>query len=154
GAVTLTVNGAGSNQNVEFLMPMPTVTGVSPAGGAVGSQLQINGKGFGAAHGTSTAAINSVNAPVVSWSDTQVVVTVPTGAATGAATVTEGGVQSNQDVSFTVGSVVVNSVSPKAGPTGTQVTISGSGFGASQGTLTFNNTAATSISSWSDAQIV
>ena len=49
----------------------------------------------------------------------------------------------------------ISGLSPNSGPPGTIVTISGSGFGATQGTSTlqFNGTSAT-ISSWSDSQIV
>lgn len=52
-------------------------------------------------------------------------------------------------------SVVITSVSPKAGPVASQVTVSGAGFGTTQGTSTisFNNTAAT-VSTWGDTQIV
>jgi len=123
----------------------------------VGTQVQINGSGFGASQGTSTVSFSyNHNATITSWSDTQIVATVPSGATTGAITVTEGGVSSSSNPTFTVDTVLVNSVSPHAGSVGTQVTVNGSGFGASQGssTLSFNNTVATSISSWTDSQIV
>ncbi len=154
GSVSVVVNGVTSNQNVVFTMPSPAVTGLSPTSGSVGTQVQINGSGFGATQGTSTVTFNGTNAAIVSWSDTQVVATVPSGATSGGVKVTEGGVASNTNT-FTVGSFVINSVSPLAGPTGTQVTVSGFGFGASQGssTISFNGSAAT-VSSWSDAQII
>jgi hypothetical protein len=46
----------------------------------------------------------------------------------------------------------ITSLSPATGPVGTTVTITGKGFGATQGTVTFNGTAATA-SSWSDTKI-
>lgn len=51
---------------------------------------------------------------------------------------------------------VIASVSPAAGPVGTQVTITGTDFGDSQrnSTVIFAGTRATAISSWSDTQIL
>ena len=50
----------------------------------------------------------------------------------------------------------VVSLSPTAGPLATSVSVNGSSFGATQAssTLTFNGGAATSITSWSNTQIV
>src|SRR5262249_44162842 len=50
----------------------------------------------------------------------------------------------------------VSSVTPLVGGVGTSVTITGSNFGAMQGSslVEFNNVAASSITSWSDSQIV
>ena len=64
------------------------------------------------------------------------------------------------NVSVTLGASlpnpIVTGISPISGFPGTSVTISGSGFGATQGTSTvsFNGATATTISSWSDTQIV
>src|SRR5574337_863376 len=81
----------------------PSVTGLSPDNGPAGTQVQINGSGFGTSQGSSTVTFfNSASASVVSWSDTQIVVTVPNAATTGAVTVTVGGVASNANVCFTV----------------------------------------------------
>src|SRR5262249_8746258 len=113
-----------------------------------------NGSGFGATQGTSSVTFNGTTGAVVSWSDAQIVATVPsTGATAPPVVVTVGGVSSNSQ-SFLTGTLLVQSVSPSAGPVTTQGTVSGLGFGASPGTLSFNNTAATSITSWSDTQIV
>src|SRR5262249_24627256 len=66
--------------------------------------------------------------------------------------VTVGGVASNS-VTFTV-IPTINSLTPSSGPIGTAVSVSGSGFGLSQGTstVTFNGTLATPTS-WVDAAI-
>jgi RHS repeat-associated protein len=50
----------------------------------------------------------------------------------------------------------ITNISPSEGPTGTSVTITGANFGSSRGssTLTFNGTAATSISTWVSTSIV
>jgi len=45
-------------------------------------------------------------------------------------------------------------ISPSAAPVGASVTITGQNFGSTQGTVTFNGTKATSITSWSPTSIV
>lgn len=57
---------------------------------------------------------------------------------------------------ITVGSPQITSISPASAASGDTVTITGSGFGSSQGTstVTFNGTSVTNVTSWSDASIV
>src|SRR6185437_1461406 len=64
------------------------------------------------------------------------------------------GVPSNY-VNYTIPGLTISSITPTNGPVGTQVTVTGTAFGASQGTnvLTFNGQVA-SVSSWTDTQIV
>src|SRR5439155_17318265 len=83
------------------------------------------------------------------------VVPVPSGATTGNVVVTVGGLASN-GVAFTVGvPPTITSVSPTSGPVTTVVAITGTGFGATQGssTVAFNGTTATPTS-WSATSIV
>jgi RHS repeat-associated protein len=65
------------------------------------------------------------------------------------------GVQS-APITVTFADPQVSSFTPLSGPVGTQVTVSGIGFGTTQGssTVTFNGQAATSVISWSDTQVV
>lgn len=155
--VRVTVNGIDSNNDVEFTLPNPIVRSISPSGGPVGTPLQINGSGFGTSAVGNTVKVNGVNATIVTWSDTAISATVGTGSTTGGVAVTVGGVTSGSNPSFSVSNLFVNAVSPAAGTVGTPVTITGSGFGSSQGTstLSFNNVAATVASgNWSNTQIV
>ena len=134
----------------------PEVDSVSPASGPVGTQVQINGVGFGATQGGSTVKFNNIAATTVtSWSDSQIVVAVPSTATTGAIQVTVSGVGSNSNVYFTVPAPQITSISPTSGVVGTQVTVNGSGFQASRGSssITFNGISAT-VNTWSDTQIV
>lgn len=66
--------------------PCPSVSGLSPSAGQVGSALIINGVGF-----TGVTAVrfnnNSISASFTINSDTQITATVPTGATTGAITI-------------------------------------------------------------------
>jgi RHS repeat-associated protein len=154
GAVTVTVNAVSSNTNQIFTMPSPAITTLSPNSGAVGTSVTINGTGFGASQGSSTVKLNGSTATVTSWSDTQVVITVPN-TISGSMIVTEGGVASN-GVAFTVPPPQITSISPTSGGVGTQVTVNGSGFGPTQGnaSVNFYNGWAGSVVSWSATQIV
>jgi len=157
GNVTVTVGGQISN-GVSFTVasPAPTITGVSPTSGPVGTSVTINGTNFGSTQGTSIVKFNGTAATATSWSNTSIATSVPTGATTGNVTVTVGGQISN-GVSFTVASPAptITGVSPASGPVGTSVTISGANFGSTQGisTVNFNGTTATATS-WSNTSIV
>jgi IPT/TIG domain-containing protein len=153
GEMMVTVNGLQSNQDLLFTLPKPVISAISPTGAAVGAQVQISGSGFGSSQGSSTVTLNFVNMPVVSWSDTLITATIPSGATSNFVRVTVGGVVSS--ASLTVANLYVNSFSPPAGPVGTAVTLTGNGFGSTQGTssVLYNNVAITPTS-WSDTQIV
>jgi RHS repeat-associated protein len=148
------VNGVDSNTDFFFTLPKPVMTGISPSGGPVGTLVQISGSGFGATQGTGSTVGLNINASVATWSDSLITATIPTGASSGPMKVTVGGVVSSSNPTFTVSNLFVNVVSPNAGAVNTQVTVSGTGFGSTQGTISFNNVAATSISSWNNTQII
>src|SRR5262249_38949360 len=79
------------------------------------------------------------------WSATSIVAAVPGGATTGNVVVTVGGQPSN-GANFTVTPPIpaITNLNPTSGAVGTLVTITGTDFGATQGTSTvaFNGTAA------------
>ena len=154
GPVQVVVSGIASNTTVTFTVPGPRVTSVSPTGGPVGTQVTITGSGFQSAQRDSTAAFNDATASVVSWSDTQIVTTVPAGAKSGPVTVFVNSVTSNSSIAFTVPPIIAGA-SPASAPVGSMITIVGTNFGAVQGgsTVNFNGTSAT-VSSWSNTQIV
>jgi hypothetical protein len=141
---------------VQFtILDQPTVTSISPTSGPVGTTLTVTGTKFGASQGASTLSVNGAVASSIStWTDTQIVATVPVTATTGPVKVTVQGVDSNT-VTFAVPPPVVSSISPLLGDVGTQVTVNGSGFQTSQrdSTVKFNNVTATVVS-WSDRQIL
>lgn len=153
GPVVVTVGGSASNGITFTVVATPTISSVSPTSGAVGTSVTISGNNFGATQGASTVTFNGISATMNSWSSTSIVTTVPTSATTGPVVVAVGGYASN-GVTFTV-IPTINSLSPNSGGVGTSVTISGSGFGSTQGTsiVTFNGVV-TTISSWSSSSIV
>jgi regulation of enolase protein 1 (concanavalin A-like superfamily) len=138
--------------------PAPSITSLSPTTGAVGTAVTISGANFGTTQGSSLVQFNGTVATPSNWSNTSIVVSVPTGAATGPVVATVNGVASNA-VTFTVPVVVtapsITSLSPTTGPVGTSVALSGANFGATQGSsaVQFNGVAATP-SSWSNTVIM
>ena len=137
GNVVVTVNGVASN-GVNFTVS-PSIIGLSPTSGPVGTAVTITGTNFGATQGTSTVKFNGTTATIGSWSAASIATSVPTGATTGNVVVTVNGVASN-GVSFTVTSIFVT-LSPKRAA----VTMSQS----QQFTATVNNDPQNGGVSWS-----
>jgi IPT/TIG domain len=132
----------------------PQITSVSPAEAFVGTQVSIAGTGFGNSQGSGVVWLGTAKGVVVSWSDTQVIAAVATGSSSGRAQIQQSGMSSNP-VDFIVDTATVNSVSPSSAAPGTQVTISGVGFHAVQGSgQLWLGTAMGQVNSWSETQIV
>ncbi len=139
------------------MTPPPSITNIIPTSGPVGTVVTINGANFGPTVGTRTSLVlfNGLGARTNNWSNTQILVPVPAGATTGNVVVSISGIVSN-GINFTVTlPPSITSLSPTSGLVGTSVTISGTNFGATQGTstVTFNGTPATPTS-WSAPSIV
>lgn len=133
----------------------PNISSLSPTSGAVGATVTVNGTGFGATQGTSTIRFNGTLATPTSWSATSIVVTAPAGATTGNVVVTVAGAASNNRTFTVLATPAITSLSPTAAAVGTQVTITGTGFGATRGssTVTFNGTLTGTPTSWSATTI-
>ena len=153
--VALSVYGCASSSTPGNSTLPPSIASLNPTSGAVGTSVTITGSNFGSTQGTSTVTFGTKAAGVTTWSATSIVVTVPTGAVTGSVVVTVG-TQASNGVTFTVTAPApaITSLNPNSGPVGTAVTITGTNFGATQGTSTikFNGTTATATS-WSDTSI-
>lgn len=154
GNVVVTVGGVASNGSPFTVTATPAISSVSPESGAAGTVVTIVGTGFGDVAGSGRVWLGSTYGTVSSWSDTQIVAAVATGATSGIARVQQGGVWSNSHA-FTVANAAISDVTPNSGVAGTQVTITGTGFGASQGNgQVWLGTATAVVSTWSDTQIV
>ena len=156
GDVVVRVASVNSNGQPFTVIPKPVITTFTPSSGTVGQTITIAGTNFGATQGTSTVKFfNNITATPTSWSDTAIVVDVPSGASTGNVVVTAAGGAST-GVSFTViATPNITSLSPSSGAVGATININGTHFQPTQGTstVTFNGTPATSFTSWSATQI-
>ncbi len=150
GQVVVIVAGLASN-GVSFT-GAPIVSGVSPASAAVGANVTLSGFNFGNPQGTSSVTFNGTAAAPASWGVQTIVAPVPSAATSGPVVVNVAGLVSNS-FSFNVGPGIT-SLDPILGAPGALVTISGSGFGATQGTstVTFNGVPA-APSTWSSSSI-
>lgn len=153
GQATVTQNGFTSTGVWYGIIP-PVLTSLSATSLSPGMQLTLTGSGFQPAQGAGFVTLANTVGTVVSWSDAQIVITVPAGTVPGNATVTQDGAASNP-LPFTMNPSVVTAISPTNLAPATQATVTGSGFGAVQGagTVTLNNKVA-NVVSWSDTQIV
>jgi RHS repeat-associated protein len=153
GPVTVTVNGIASNGDVVFTTYHPVITTLEPPGASVGASVFINGSGFTSYAGT--VQVGSVAMTVQSWTDTRIRITVPSNAVSGPLTVTTNGITSNAAQFTLENPPAVTSFTPTTGEINTSVTITGSGFGATQSTSTaaFFGIQA-QVTSWSETQIV
>jgi YD repeat-containing protein len=153
GSVVVTVNGQASNTpTFTVLPPVPSISGVTPTGAAVGGIVTVNGTNFGSGAGSSVK-FNGTTASPTNWTNTSITVPVPSGATTGNVVVTVSGESSN-GVNFTVLSGTapqITGLSATSATIGTAITINGSNFGSS-GTVTFNGTVA-SPTSWNSTSI-
>jgi hypothetical protein len=156
-AVTFPPAFGGSVSNaVQFSVgTAPVISSLAPSVGQAGASITITGANFGAAQGTSTVTVNGTAAAITSWSDTQIVVTVPAGATSGDVVIKVAGVTSNT-TQFLVGAApVIGSLTPPVAQAGASITIKGANFGAAQGASTVTlNGAPASVTSWADTQIV
>jgi YD repeat-containing protein len=120
----------------------------SPQQGPPGTQVTISGTGFNTTASSNTVRFNGSSATVSSASQTQLAVTVPTGATSGPISVQVGATTVTSSASFTVTSSpngpVITGLFPSVGSAGQVVTISGTGFEpvAIANRVRFDNTSA------------
>jgi YD repeat-containing protein len=134
GLTTVTVANALGSANIGFTVnPQPIINYLSPSYGPVSRRVTISGTGFSAVPSENLVLFNGVSAPIYSCTPFSILTSVPTGATSGAVTVTTKGIVSNWK-GFTVISAgpppLIDSIIPNVGSEegGDTVTISGSGF--------------------------
>lgn len=99
GPITVQVQGRPGVDSVLFtyVIPAPSVTSLSPATGAVGTEVTITGKNFSPTASKNLVKFNGVQANVTTASATQLKVSVPDKATSGSVTVTTNGKTSNEN---------------------------------------------------------
>lgn len=100
----------------------PTISGLSPTSGSVGTPVTISGNNFGGSQGTSTVKFNGMTSTPAGWSNTSIDTLVPAGATTGQVVVNVGGVNSN-GASFSINNAPTASITD---PTNNATFIAGS----------------------------
>jgi subtilisin family serine protease/N-acetylneuraminic acid mutarotase len=78
----LTIGGVSGTFSVTTFQLTPIIP-IPPTTGPIGGTIILNGSNFGATQGGGYVDFNGIHGIIVSWSDTQIVVTVPVGATSG-----------------------------------------------------------------------
>ena len=123
GAISVTTP-AGTATSTTSFMVTPRITGFTPASGAVGASVVINGANF---TGATAVAFNGTAAAFTMNSAVKITATVPAGATTGKIGVTTPAGSAISSANFAV-AATITSFSPTSGAPGTHVTIIGSAF--------------------------
>jgi len=129
GPTPVVVTTPGGVSNSLSFNVLPEITRLSPPSGPLGASVTINGLSFGT---SGSVTFNGVPATISSWNPLYIVAIVPSTATTGNIVVTSNSIASS-GVLFTIEPPAgASSLSVSSGVFGTPVTITGSGFGASQ----------------------
>lgn len=147
---SLRLSGAGSSVASSFLITVeaPTVSSLSPSAVVPGGQLTLNGSFLDQ---VSSVSLGTVNLPIVSQSASQLVLTVPVEALSGALLLrTAGGLSRSSAFSVTVLTpLTVSAFSVNEGLVGSSLLLSGTGLDRIS-TVRFGATVATIVSQRSD----
>ncbi|HNY11772.1 MAG TPA: IPT/TIG domain-containing protein, partial [Candidatus Wallbacteria bacterium] len=152
GNLSLNFNGVSGNNYLYF--DVTKITSISPDFGPSGTDIEINGTGFGNDRGLNDISFNGIKATeIVSWTNGKIKVRTPAQTLSGGVNVIIGQIPSN-GINFNASSI--SSISPTSGTMGTSVTINGFGFGAEKGssTVSFNDVVSTNVTLWSSNKIV
>ncbi|MGB5436059.1 MAG: IPT/TIG domain-containing protein [Maribacter sp.] len=158
GAIKIIVNGTTIDGPV-FTFLQPTLNSIAPEIGPKGTEVTFTGANFGSdatkAQVFFTTAINGeTRAVLVSITNTEVVVEVPSDAATGNVRMVVDDIEL-AGPTFTVFGPAISSFTPESGPKGTEVTINGEDFGTDQNLVSvFFNDKPALIKSVSDTEII
>jgi hypothetical protein len=154
-SATLTIGNASLLVSQSAAQPAapPALSTVSPDSGVAGTQVTLSGSNFGAVQNGGSVWLGTRQASIVNWSDTSITATVASGSTTGTAQVRRIDVASNA-LPFGVITPIISGVTPSSGAVGTAITISGTGFGATQGASSvWLGSRPLMPTSWSDTQI-
>ncbi len=154
-------SGVQSSVTSYFLVTVPSVASLAPASAPIGAPFTLTGTSFGAyAGGNTRVKIGGVEAPLSVWNDSQISGTVPGALGPGGydlvvERVAGTGLSSSATQAFTVVVPVISTISPAFGPTGTVVTLTGTGFGPYGGgqTKVLVGGATVPLSVWNDTTI-
>ncbi|HEX8999407.1 MAG TPA: IPT/TIG domain-containing protein, partial [Blastocatellia bacterium] len=156
GPLTISKPSCGDAQTASFTVNQPvacqTVTGISPASGAVNTSVVITGTNLSGV--TEVIFTNGQSAQFTVGSTTMITATVPVGAMSGPITLKKAACADVQTASFTVQAIcpTVAGYAPQTGAIGQEVTITGTNFTTAT-TVAFAANAAATVIYDSDTQI-
>ena len=136
GAITVSVNGQRDTSDDDFTVTA-AITAFAPQSGPVGSSVIITGANFSTTANENTVTFHDgKTAAVTRATATELTVTVPNGAKTGAITVSVNGQRDTSDDDFTVTAATaqptadptITAFTPQRGNVGTSITITGTNF--------------------------
>ena len=154
GNIVVTADRESSNGAAFTFYPYPEVSGFSPSGGAVGTPVTITGIGLLDGEGNGVVTFNGTSAPIISQSRTSVQVHVPAGATSGPVSVYANGNIVKSSTGFTVTAPQIDNINPTYGAPAAFITVTGTGFGATQGnSYVALNRARCQVTAWSDTSI-
>ena len=90
--------GGSVAQSADLTFTTPTevlISTLAPTGGTTGTQVVISGMGFGLSQTAGVVTFSGVTAPVVSWGQSSITASVPSGATSGPVVVTVNKTPSN-----------------------------------------------------------
>ena len=132
-------------------LPEPSISGLATGAARIGDTLAINGSDFGASRLDSTVTFGNVSASAFgAWGDTSISVVVPDGISGQVPVVVATGGGASSAATFGVVPVITK-LSPTSGAIGSEVAITGNGFGDLIGSshVHFGSRAASTYASWS-----
>ncbi len=135
GSFVINVNGRVSNPSTIFTLGNPTIYSISPTYGNPGTLVTIYGANFGTQNGDSRVTFNGQTATISLWQSNQITCTVPTSLTVSgdvSVVVYANISRPSNTVSFNVTIPTITSINPTIDNVGAVITISGSGFGATQ----------------------
>ena len=127
GAVTVTTPGGMTSDATAFtFIPAPTISSFTPTTAAGGVTITINGANF---TGATAVSLGGVSAMITAMNDNQINVTVSSGGASGAVTVTTPGGVTSAATAFTfIPAPTMAGYGPATAASGATVTINGTNF--------------------------
>ncbi len=142
GPIGITNSNGTTFSATNFTVDPPTITNFTPTSGHIGATVVITGTQFST---VSSVRFNGVSAGFVINNPTQITATVPSGATTGPISVLNPAGSASSGTNFTVIlPPTIASFNPTSGPSGTQVTVTGTQY-SSVTAVTFNGVAASSF---------
>lgn len=159
GNFVVVVNGVYSNASMVFNLSNPAISYISPSNAAIGADVTISGQYFGTFNSGCYVTFNNTTAAVKNWNNTSITCTVPdfSSSMSGAISVVVwlDAYRYSNSYSFNLIVPTISTIYPSIDNVGARVTITGQGFGQTQGTVSIGGVGGVNaqIVSWSENSV-